>query len=320
MGVDFSAYGTSRLDIGEALKEYLVTQDTFIGTKLFPVTPVPRAAAKYPVITRKSLTARAETLRASRSAYNRTSWQTEDKDYSCQENGLEGLLDASERALYKNDFDAEAETANDILIKLLREQEIRIAANMSETVFDGSTVFTHCTAAWGTATNKNIIKDVQSARLKGFDLTGMELNTLTVNRTTLNRIMLNDEIRDAIKYVQAAEWSVISSALARILGVDLILVGGGVYDGKPEGATAASLTKIWPDKYALLSITPPGGSIIAPSLGRTFLWSDDSPQNVMVESYEESQTRSTVYRVRQFTDEQVIEKQFGQLIDVEATS
>lgn len=320
MGVDYSAYGTPRLDLGEALREYMVDLKTFIATRLFPNTPVPRQAAKYPVVTRKSLTARADTLRAARSNYNRTNFQTEDKDYSCAENGLEGQLDITERKLYKNDFDAEKETTQDIFNKLLREQEIRVAAlAFRETTFDDSTVFAHCNAAWATNTT-DIIKDIQAAKLRGFNLVGMELNLLTISRTTLNSLLINTKIQDAIKYVQGAGWDQVKAALASIIGVDEILVGNGVYDSKPEGATAASISQIWSDQYALLSITPVGGSIIQPSLGRNFLWTDDSPENVMVESYDEAQTRSTIYRVRQFTDEAVIEKQFGQLIDVLHTS
>ena len=320
MGVDFSSYGTPRADLGEALHEFVVGQDSFIATKLFPLTPVTKKAANYPVVTRKSLLARAETRRAARSGYNRTNFQTEDKNYNCEENGLEGQLDASERTLYKNDFDAEMETSKDILMKLLREQEIRVAsAVMTETLFDDSTVFAHCNAAWATNTT-DIIKDVAAAKLRGFNLTGMELNMLTISRTTLNSLMLNTKILDAIRYVQGAEWGQIKAALASILGVEQILVGGGVYDTKPEGATAFLGGAIWSNTYALLSITPATGSIIQPSLGRTFQWVDEAPENAVVESYDEPQTRSTVFRVRQFTDEAVIEKQFGQLIDVTATS
>lgn len=320
MGVDFSSYGTPRAELGAALNEFVIGQDSFIGTKLFPLTSVTKKAAAYPVITRKSLLARAKVERSTRSNYNRTNFQAEDKNYSCQEYGLEGQLGAEERSLYKLDFDAEMETSKDILMKLLREQEIRIASGvMTETVFNTSAVFAHCNAAWATNTT-DIIKDVAAAKLRGFNLTGMELDTLTISRTTLNSLMINTAIRNAIIYTQGAEWDKVKAALAAVLGVRQILVGGGVYDTKPEGATAYTGASIWSDTYALLSITPAGGGLLQPSLGRTFNWVDESPENSVVESYEEAQTRSTIFRVRQFTDEVVIEKEFGQLIDVTATS
>jgi hypothetical protein len=320
MGVDATSYGTPRADLGEAMREYIKDQNEYIATKLFPLTPVDKQGANFAAVTRKSAMASVDTKRAAGSNYNRTNFGTEDKAYACEEHGLEGQLDAGDRAKYASDLDAEVETVNDVTGKLLRAQEIRVAANVSESVFDSAAVFTHCSAVWTTATNQNIIKDVQAARLKGYNLCGMRLNTLTVSETTLNRIMINAEIKDAIKYVQGAEWDVIKGALARILGVEQILVGNGIYDSKPEGATVATPATIWPDKYALLSVTPADGKIVKPSLGRTMLWVNDTPENVMVETYEEPQTRSTIYRVRQFVDEVLIDKYFGQLIDVEAAS
>lgn len=319
MGIDSGTYGTPRAELGEALREYVANQDMFIGTKLFPTTNVVKQAASVSVITRESLMGGADVKRASRSNYNRVSLGVDDMSYSCKEHGLEGQLDASEVRLYASDFDAERETVNDLMTKLLRAQDQRVAACVSESTFATAATFTHCSAAWATKTT-NIVKDVQDARLKGFNLCGLELNTLTVNRTTLNRIMTNDDVKDAIKYVQGADWATVMGALARILGVERLLVGGGVYNGKPEGATAASPTVIWPSRYALLSVTPMDGNIVAPSLGRTFMWAEDAAQNVVVESYEEPQTRSTVYRVRQHTDEKLIDVNFGQLIDVENAS
>ena len=40
-----------------------------------------------------------------------------------------------------------------------------------------------------------------------------------------------------------------------------------------------------------------------PVLGRTFLWTADSPQNLVVEQYREEQTRSEIYRVRHHVDD-----------------
>jgi len=54
-----------------------------------------------------------------------------------------------------------------------------------------------------------------------------------------------------------------------------------------------------------------------PAVGRIFLWAEDSPENVVTESYEEDQTRSTIVRVRQNTDENIIDKFFGFLLKVD---
>jgi hypothetical protein len=321
MAVDYSSYGTPRLELGQALHEYMVSQDTFIGTKLFTLTPVAKKAANYPVVTRESLTQRAGTARVARSAYNRTGIKTEDYSFTCVEHGLEGMLDASEIALYASDFDAEMETTKDILHKLLREQEIRVAtAAFNTSTFTGASLFTTPTYGWDNVANSTPINDVAAAKAKIFANCGMEPNTLTISYGTLQNLLQNAQIVGRIQYAQVASPMMVLNMLANMMGVQTILVGGGVYNAKPEGATAFAGTNIWSDSYALLSVTAPSGSVIAPSVGRTFLWTGDSPENVMVESYEEPQTRSTVYRVRQNTEEKLIDANFGHLLDIASGS
>jgi len=321
MAIDYSSYGTPRLELGQALEEYRVSQDTFIGTQLFTLTPVGKKAAVYPVVTRESLTQRADTKRASRSAYNRTNFKTEDASYACVEHGLEGQLGADEVALYASDFDAEMQTSKDILYKLLREQEIRIAAAAFNTsTFTGAALFTTPTYGWDTVASATPISDVSAAKAKVFENCGMEPNTLTISYGTMMNLLNNAQIIDRLKYTNAATPAMLKAMLAAVLGVEKLLVGNGVYNSKPEGATAFAGTQIWSDSYALLSVTAPTGLVIAPSVGRTFLWTSDSPENVMVESYEEPQTRSTIYRVRQNTQEKLVDPYFGHLLDIASGS
>lgn len=320
MGIDFKSYGEPRLELGAALQEYRVNQDTFIGTKLFTMTPVMKKAAKYPVITRESLTMRADTVRAPRGAYNRTNFQTKDKDFSCVEHGLEGQLDASERSLYKSDLDAEMATTQDIFNKILREQEIRIAAlAFNASTWTGAPLFTDC-HGWADTTDAKPIDDVQNAKLKVFQNCGLEANTLVLSRTNLTYLLQNAQIVGRVKEAQVAGWNVLMNMLANLLGIDRILVGNGVYNAKPEGETAASISQIWSDDYAMVAVVSGGTTPIEPTVGRTFLWTDDSPENVTAESYDEPQTRSTVFRVRQNTDEQVIDAYFGHLLGVGGAS
>jgi hypothetical protein len=49
-----------------------------------------------------------------------------------------------------------------------------------------------------------------------------------------------------------------------------------------------------------------GRDIMQPCVGRTFLWTADSPSNAVVEEYREEQTRSDVYRVRHNVSEALL--------------
>ena len=93
--------------------------------------------------------------------------------------------------------------------------------------------------------------------------------------------------------------------LAALFGVPRVLVGGAVYDsaGKGQDATIADL---WSNEYAALVKIGSGQDITAPCVGRTFLWTEDSPQNPIVEQYRDEAIRSDVYRVRHNVSEEKI--------------
>ena len=102
--------------------------------------------------------------------------------------------------------------------------------------------------------------------------------------------------------------------LAEYFGVDRVLVAGGVYNNANKGL-AKSIARIWSSSYAMLCVTSSGGQDLRePSLGRTFMWTQDSPTPVVVESYREEQIRSNVIRARQNTAEKLTMKAAGYLL------
>ena len=50
-----------------------------------------------------------------------------------------------------------------------------------------------------------------------------------------------------------------------------------------------------------------GEDVTEPGIGRTFLWTEDSPENPIVEEYREEKKRSDVFRVRHNVDEAYLE-------------
>jgi hypothetical protein len=60
---------------------------------------------------------------------------------------------------------------------------------------------------------------------------------------------------------------------------------------------------VWSNEYAALVKISAGIDIVTPGIGRTFLWTADSPQNPIVEQYREETKRSDVFRVRHHVDE-----------------
>jgi hypothetical protein len=296
--------------------EYVRTQEQFIGLRVFPIVEVMKKAATFPAITRESTTRLLDTKRAAGGNYNRDGFDTEDIPYNCEEHGLEGPLDDSQRNLYKTDFDAEFVTVQTIGDKLLLAQEGRIsAAAFNTSVFTGSALYTDVSAAPWTAAGSDVIGHVKAAREKVRQNCGVEPNAIVMNKSNWDKLIENTAIKAAIQYVARLTEQELRNALADILGVQKVIVGKAIYNSAKQGKTFSG-AEVWGSNYALIGYIPEDKDIVAPAVGRSPLWVEDSPENQTVESYREEGVRSDVYRVRQNIDEVVVDPYFGHLLKV----
>jgi len=319
MGVDQSGVrATPRLDLGAAIEEYVQDAGDFIGTRLFPIFKTPQKAANFSAITRESLTQTPDTKRAPNGKYNRGSIGAKDVGYSCEENGFEMPLDDGERRNYAKDFDAELAVSKAAMNIVLRGQESRIAAlAMNTSIFTGAPLFTDVTGSniWSDPT-KDILKTIRDAKAQIRKNCGLLPNMLVMSYTNLNLCLNNDKIKDAIKYTARPTEAEIINALKDFFGIPNVLIANAIKNSSKEGQ-AFSGSDIWSPTYVLLAVSAQDGQDpTQPSIGRTFLWANDSPENVMVEQYRDESIRSDVFRSRQHTDEIVLDKYFGHLLKV----
>ena len=91
---------TPRLDLGVALQEFRDQPGDFIATQVLPIFTTMKKESVYSAITRESYTSSANVARAARSPYNRVGIETKDKNYSCQEYGIEGPVDDTQARFY----------------------------------------------------------------------------------------------------------------------------------------------------------------------------------------------------------------------------
>ena len=310
---------TPRLDLGQAVLEFIAQRQEFIGLKMLPVFETAKKAAVFPAITRESLTRIPNTKRAPGSGYTRVNLGTEEKNFSCEEHGLEGPLDDSERALYKSDFDAELATVDQIVGLILLAQEQRVASALFNTsTFTGSSLYTdNSSSPWDNAST-DIIDQVRAAKEKVRKNCGLMPNAICFSETNLNRIKANTGIKDAVKYVAKLTDEELMAALGALFGIPNVFVGKAVYNSANKGKSFSG-ADVWSDDYALVAVVATDPKLLKqPSIGRTFLWTEDSPKNPIVEQYREEGIRSTVFRVRHSVDEKIIDPYFGHLMKVDA--
>jgi len=309
-------YATPREDLGEAVHEYDASAEGFIATEVLPIREVKRKAATVSVVTRENLK-RADARHANRGSFNRVDLYTEDLAYACKDYGLEGSLSDEDRANYENDFEAELETVMDVKHKLLVEAEIRAATLIFNTsTWTGSALYTDVSSAPWDAAGSDAISHVLAAKEKVRANTGMTPDTLVISAKTLNNLLGNTGIKNRFPGAAVLTEQMIRQNLAAIFGLENLLVGKKTYDSAKEGQDFSG-ADIWSDDYAMICRRNTG-SLKSGGLGRTFLWTLMSPENITVKQYREEQTESDIFRVRQFLEEKVFDPYFGHLLKIDA--
>jgi len=281
--------------------EYAMAADQrgFIAQQLLPIFEVPLQSAQYPFIPIEAMLKVRKTLRAPRSGYSRSDWQFEMKNYACQDRGLEEPLDDTERKLYMRFFDAEVVTVQRNINGMLMEKEARVAAMLCDAgnIHQNGDV----SVAWTDLDNCDPRKDVMAARQVMRLGSGIRPNVLTVNEANFLNLIQCKKLNERLQYTQPIELQSMENQrriLAQYLGLNDVLVAGALEDTADKGQPH-DLAEIWPADFALLAFVSSGTQDLRePCLGRSFLWTEDSPQELITEAYRDESKRSWIYRVR----------------------
>ena len=293
-----------RPDLGMAVMEYFEGPTMgYIGLELMPIYETPDPAATYTVVPKEVMLKIPDVSRASRSKYNRGDWTYENGKYGTSEKGWEEPVDDGERRILDRkspglaDFVATTRAMNHIL----RAQEQRIANK----IFNASAFTPNAVSVeWNTSETAKPITDIKDAKAAFRRQCGSLPDALVISWTTFEDLKNCAQIVDRIKYtfpgIDIAKMS--SQQLAAVFDLPRVLIGGSVYDSAKKNKTA-SISDLWSYEYAALVKISQGDDITQPGVGRTFLFTEDSPSNAIVEVYRDDTIRSDVYRVRHNVDE-----------------
>ena len=297
-----------RPDLGMMVMEFYEDQITeFIGLQVMPLTPTPDKQGTFLVTPKEAMLKVYDTSRAPRGSYKRDDFEYERGLYDTVEQGWEEPVDDSERSrvdrlIPRLADDLATQRAMSII---MRAQEKRIADLLfNETNFTAHSV----TTEWNTAASATPLDDVLDGIASFRSQCGMKPDVLIISYTTFLNLKACDQIVDQIKYTFPGIDILAMGAnqLAQLFGVPRVLVAGGVYDSKGKGIDT-TIADIWSSEYAMLVKIPRTADEREPCVGRTWLWTEDSPSNAIVEKYREEQKRSDIFRVRHNTDERLIQ-------------
>ncbi len=297
-----------RSDLGTIAWEHAISAEGrgFVGFRVLPIFSTSKKAGEYPVIKTESFLKLQKTARAPRGAYNRSDYQFGKGNYSCSEHGWEELLDDSERALYGEvDFEAEEIAVMRAVDVILRQQEQRIATKVQDT---GTLPNSAVSVTWATKATATPREDVLTAKETMRSTYGIKPNIMVITEANKIDLLLTQEITDAFKYTNPIEIGGDEAQLrilAQYFGLEEVLVAGGLKDTAKKGQSK-TLADIWDKTKAGLYKVSSSRDLKDPALGRTFLWEEDSPENLVTEQYRAESNRSDVFRARHNVDESFI--------------
>ncbi len=297
-----------RPDLGFYVMEHIEDQtQALIGLQLMPLFNTIKQSSVFSVIPKEAMLKLQKVDRASRSNYNRGDWTYERGLFSTSEKGWEEPIDDNERKLFSqtNPGVADEIATMRAMNFILKGQEQRISSKL----WNASTFTPHAvTNEWDDHTNATPIDDVAAGKLAFRAQCGMLPTELTITYYTFVHLKLCDQIIDKLKFTfPAIDLNKITSEqLAVIFDVPRVLVGGAMYDSADKGQPTV-FTDLWNKEYASLTKSSSSPDLLVPCIGRTFLWTEESAQNAIVESYREEQTRSDIFRVRHDVDERLLQ-------------
>ena len=305
----------TRTELGATFSEFdlAASRAGFIGARVLRPRAVGVQAADVGKIPIEALLVTKDDTRAPGAGYRRGDFEFTKFSYATDEHGWEEPMDDRTLAMYADLLDAESIHTQRAMDMVLRNYEIAAAAAVYDTaVWTGAALTLAITEEWDTAASAVPISDVAYAKQKIRANSGLEPNALICNRKQFEGICASAQVIDRIKYWGGDDpKNITEQMIAALLGLDYILVAGGIKSTAKEGQSAV-LAACWSDEYAMVARVAVTDDPQEPCVGRTFMWTGDSATGaagpgggelaLTVEEYREESVRGSVIRARNDRD------------------
>jgi hypothetical protein len=254
---------------------YQQSQSNFIAQQVFPIVPVDKKSNKYFTYTkndwfRDEAQRRAPGTESAGSGYNLST-----DSYSCDVFGFHKDIDDQTRANSDNPLNPDREATDFVTSRMLLRQEIQFVTDFFGTGIWGTDVAGVSSSPssgqfyqWSDYTNSDPIEDIEAGKESILSTTGFMPNTLVLGYQVMRKLRNHPDIVDRYKYTSAQ--AITEDMIARLFGVDRILVAKAVKATNNEGQTGAYSFAY--GKAALLCHVAPNPGLMTPSAGYTFAW------------------------------------------------
>lgn len=300
------AASTLRPDLAEVVSEYDLERamKKYIFRRIFPIFKTRTKVGEYPIFSQEVLLQPADIERQPGGGYNRIDADLESRSYKTVDRGLEFPLDDEEANQYATYLDFEEAMAKVLWDRILQRHEV-----LAEDAIDGASG-AQVTTSWATIATATVMSDVTTALETIADKTGFSKEDLLVvmSRTDFGYAKNNAGILDRIKYTNpgVSSENMTAGLLAALFGCKAVLASEAPQNtsGKKK---APAFSQIWPASavYIIAPVQSETAPLRSPGLGRTLLWTEDSPTFPVVETYRDEAARANILRERANTAIQI---------------
>lgn len=245
---------------------YLQSEANFIAPRVFPAVSVDKQSDKYYIYTKNDWFRDEAEKRADATESVGSGFNVSTTNYFCDVYAIHKDVGDQMRqnadAPINPDMDATRFVTSRLLLKLERQW----AADFFTTSVWGTDLT--LTNKWSDYTNGDPIGDMETAKEKILSTTGFAANTLVVGYQVFRQLQHHPDIVDRFKYTSSQV--ITEDILARLFGVDRVLVARSVYASNAEAETAAYA--FIHGKHALLCHVAGSPGLLTPSAGYSFMW------------------------------------------------
>jgi len=290
---------------------FLQSENNFVANRVFRSIPVEKQSDKYFVYTKGDWFRDEAAVRAPASPSAGSGYTLSTATYNADVYAFHKDVDDQTRANADAPLSPDRDATEFITQRMLLRREIQWTTDFFTTSVwttdkTGGTDFTK----WSSYASSDPIEDVEAGKATILASTGMLPNTLVLGYDAYRQLRNHPDIIDRVKYTSSN--TVDTDTIARLLGLDRVLVSRAVKNTAAEGASV-SMTSV-AGKNALLCYVAPNPGILTPTAGYTFEWrgvSDGLGQTVGISRFRMPELRCDRIESQMAWDNKVISADLG---------
>jgi hypothetical protein len=289
---------------------FIQSSTKYVATKVFPSVPVQKASDKYATYSQADFLRDEVERRADNAPAVRIGYRTGTDSYIVDEWAAAHAIGDQMRANADDPFSPEMDAVRFLTQKMMIKREVEFVSKFMGTGIwgvdsSGGSDFVQ----WSNAASTPI-EDIHDASVTMEAASGFLPNKLVLGRQAWYDLKNHPDIVDRIKHTSRD--AVTTDLVARLFGIDEVLVSGAVRNTRGEGTTHSGSHLAGDD--ALLVYSPASPGLMQPAAGYTFEWSGLLPGAVggqVVERYRDEDAIADIVRVRAAWAQKVVSSALG---------